>query len=188
MSMNDEEYQLLSRQRKHNTSPLVEIPELSEILRQRNKHRSLTRKRTNSSKLNKDDIKYQRFVHGLQKEIQVYINQSLRESRFDTRANRCLESNPSFPSIPATLKSKRSGSTIGSQRTNETETIITSISNRHDPMSILKHNETKRLEADVQTILTGPAMKNFYIQFIRPPRQHHQLNSYETTILYASEQ
>ncbi|CAF1343014.1 unnamed protein product [Rotaria sordida] len=188
MSMNDEEYQLLSKQRKHNSSPLLEIPDSSEILRQRKKHRSLTRKRTNSSKINKDEIKYQRFVYGLQKEIQFYINQSLRESRFDTLVNQYSETIPSFPTIRATLKSKRSGSTLSSYQTNETETLITSIINRHDPMSILKHNETKRLSADVRTILTGPAMKSFYIQFIRSPRQHNQLNSYETTILYASEQ
>ncbi|CAF0753600.1 unnamed protein product [Rotaria sp. Silwood1] len=186
MSMYDEEYRLISEQRKHHTSPSLEIPESSEILRQQKKHQLLTRKQINSSKLNKDEIKYQRFVHGLQKEIKVYINQSLRESRFNTRVNQCSEINPSFPTIRDTFKSKRLGSTVSSQRINETETII---SNRHDPMSILKHNETKRLTADVQTILTGPAMKSFYLQFIRPPRQqHHQRNPYETTLLYASEQ
>ncbi|CAF3476904.1 unnamed protein product [Rotaria sp. Silwood1] len=133
MSMYDEEYRLISEQRKHHTSPSLEIPESSEILRQQKKHQLLTRKQINSSKLNKDEIKYQRFVHGLQKEIKVYINQSLRESRFNTRVNQCSEINPSFP--------------------------------------------------------TGPAMKSFYLQFIRPPRQqHHQRNPYETTLLYASEQ
>jgi len=47
---------------------------------------------------------------------QVYINQRLRESRFDLRSNHSLQINP-------ILKIKQPTSTLGSHRRNKTDTI-----------------------------------------------------------------
>ncbi|CAF3367197.1 unnamed protein product [Rotaria socialis] len=182
MSTNNREaYRLSSKQRKHNTTVIPEIFEAPKILRKR-------KRRTNSSKLSNDDVIYQRFVGDLEKEIQAYVKQSLRESRFDTRANHCLETNASMTALLAALKSRHAPTTIGTYRSNETETVISCLSNRDEANSMIKQNERKRLEADVQKILSGPAMRNFYTHFIRPRRHDELSNPFEQLLLYVSEQ
>ncbi len=69
---------------------------------------------------------------------QVYINQRLRESRFDLRSNHCLQTNP-------ILKIKQTTSTLGSHRRNKTDII--------SMYELLKREEIERLAADVQAIL-----------------------------------
>jgi len=54
----------LSKQHKLNQSPSSNTTELP-----RRKHRSTNKKRTDSIKLTKDEIKYQRFVNGLKKDM-----------------------------------------------------------------------------------------------------------------------
>ncbi len=54
----------ISKQHKLNRSPSSKNTELP-----KKKHRSPTKKRTNSVKLTKDEIKYQRFVHDLKQDM-----------------------------------------------------------------------------------------------------------------------
>jgi hypothetical protein len=58
-------------QRKPETRKRQSIPKQHRLNRSPSlkKHRSPTKKRTNSIKLNKDEIKYQRFVNGLRKDM-----------------------------------------------------------------------------------------------------------------------
>jgi hypothetical protein len=54
----------ISKQHRLNRSPLSKNAEIP-----RRKHRSSTKKRTDSTKLTRDEIKYQRFVNGLNKDV-----------------------------------------------------------------------------------------------------------------------
>jgi len=56
-------------QRKHNTTPSSSIPVSPKLLPRRRKHQSTGKKRKSSAKLTKDEIRYQRFVHDLQKNM-----------------------------------------------------------------------------------------------------------------------
>ncbi len=70
MSTNLEDQRRSSyEQRKMNTTLLSEMCESSKLLSRRKKARSPKRKRTSPSKLTKDEIKYQRFVHDLKKDM-----------------------------------------------------------------------------------------------------------------------
>jgi hypothetical protein len=64
-----DEHRPASKQRKLNTTPLSGLCVSYEILPRRKKHRSPKKKRRSSSKLTKDEIKYQRFVHDLKKDM-----------------------------------------------------------------------------------------------------------------------
>ncbi|CAF2373554.1 unnamed protein product [Rotaria sp. Silwood2] len=111
------------------------------------RHRSSTIKRTSSSKLTKEEIKYQRFVRDLKRDIQIHLNQCLRESRFDPCGKQRFQINPS-------LISKRSTSVVGSHRTNDSTTVVTSATyNRQSLMKLSKNSENKRLTTDVQALL-----------------------------------
>ncbi|CAF0884590.1 unnamed protein product [Rotaria sp. Silwood1] len=150
------------------------------------RHRSSTIKRTNSSKLTKEEIKYQRFVRDLKRDIQIHLNQCLRESRFDPCGKQRSPINPS-------LISKRSTPLFDSPRTNDSTTAVTSSTyNQQRLMKFLKNNETKRLTADVQTLLTGPGFKNFYTHFIQSRQQQtilkNSLRPFEESILLPNEQ
>ena len=56
---------LIPIQKKHNTTPLSQYSELQENSPKKRKHQSPTKKR----QLNKDEIKYQRFIRSLQKHM-----------------------------------------------------------------------------------------------------------------------
>lgn len=59
-----QKHRSLSHEERLNPSPLSNISERSE-----KRHRSSTRKRPNSIKQNKEEIKYQRFVRDLTKDV-----------------------------------------------------------------------------------------------------------------------
>ncbi|CAF1064308.1 unnamed protein product [Rotaria sordida] len=134
------------------------------------RHRSSTIKRSSSSKLTKEEIKYQHFVRDLKRDIQIHLNQCLRENRFDPCGKQRFQINPSF-------NSKRSTSVLSSHQTDDTTTIVTSTTyNQQRLMKFSKNSENKRLTANAQALLTGPAFKNFYTHFIQSrPQQHQQL-------------
>jgi len=70
MSTNLEEQRRSSNeQRKLGTTLSSEFCESSALLSRRKKARSPKRKRRSPSKLTKDEIKYQRFVHDLKKDM-----------------------------------------------------------------------------------------------------------------------
>jgi len=56
-------------QGKHNTRPSLNVSESPKLLSRRRKHRSPEKKRRSSAKLTKDEIKYQHFVHDLQRNM-----------------------------------------------------------------------------------------------------------------------
>ncbi|CAF0832480.1 unnamed protein product [Adineta steineri] len=124
------------------------------------------RKRRSKSKLNRnlslekstDKITHPRIINELKRDVQICLYQRLRESRFDPSGKLCLQTNPSW-------LMKRTKSALDSQQRCKTGPIIMSaINQRQRSMESFKRNEIKRLTADVQTILTGPVMKNFYSQ------------------------
>jgi hypothetical protein len=58
-----------SNEQKLTTTSLPKISESPELRSQRNKHRSSKKKQNSSAKLTKDEIKYQRFVRDLKKDM-----------------------------------------------------------------------------------------------------------------------
>ncbi len=70
---NKEEIRKVTKTRKHRSASRYQTinrsPSSKKVELPKRKHRSPTRKRTDSIKLTKDEIKYQRFIHGLKKDM-----------------------------------------------------------------------------------------------------------------------
>ncbi|UJR10149.1 hypothetical protein I4U23_014366 [Adineta vaga] len=158
----------------------------SSIVTSSQKDSSSGNKRHNkSSHLTKEEIRHQRFIKDLKKDIQVCLKQCIRESRFDSSINQS--------------SSKRRTRTIdrtNSHRRLKTDSIVVStMKNRQRSMEHFKRGELKRLTADVENILTGSEMKHFYTKFIqRPIHQQQQasprihISLLEESLLRANEQ
>ncbi|CAF3171620.1 unnamed protein product [Rotaria socialis] len=147
-----QKHRSLSQEGKLNRSPSSNRSD-----RSRKRHRSPTVKQNRPSKLTKEEIKYQRFVRDLKKEIRIFLSHRLREDRFDPRGKQDVPIQ--FSIIP-----KRATSTMLTSRTNETTSRT---NHRQGPIKNSENDHIERLTADVQSLLTGPSFRNFYGQFIQ---------------------
>ncbi|CAF0908223.1 unnamed protein product [Adineta ricciae] len=113
--------------------------------------------------LTKEEIRRQRFIKGLKKDIEICLRQSLRESRFDS-------------SLYKSPPKKRSQTT--NRRSKVDSTVAPSKKNRQRSMEHFQRGELQRLNADVETILTGPVIKTFYTEFLeKTAQQQHSKTS-----------
>ncbi|CAF1931814.1 unnamed protein product [Rotaria magnacalcarata] len=156
----------LRKTRKHRSlsqeGKLNRSPSSNRSDRSRKRYRSSTVKRNSSLKLTKEEIKYQRFVRDLKKEIRIFLSYRLRESRFDPRGKQDVP-------IRFSIMPTRATSTMLTSRTNEATAVT---NHRQGPIKNSKNDHIERLTADVQSLLTGPSFKDFYGQFIQTkPRQ-----------------
>ncbi|CAF0862819.1 unnamed protein product [Adineta ricciae] len=108
--------------------------------------------------LTKEEIRHQRFVKGLKKDIEICLRQSLRESRFDS-------------SLYKSSPKKRSQTT--DRRSKADSSVASSKKNRQRSVECFQRGELQRLNADVDAILTGPVIKKFYTKFLEKPVQQH---------------